>query len=255
MGKFDGVLLCCDIDGTLAVGREIPESNKAALATYTAEGGLLSLCSGRATAYLQRLEGVFPNAPYIAYNGTQIYDGKAEKVLWQCGMREEDRFAPARYLLDAGVADVRFYSYFSDGTGLPSETLTPSFDPARFREKTVLKNVYVFPDAQTAEARQAEMARIFPQYTFRRSWPEGVEQINPAAGKGVCVKRLKAITGAGCLVCVGDQEIDHPMLEAADLAFAPENATPATKRLARAVISSVERGSLADLIAILPSYL
>lgn len=255
MGKFEGVLLCCDIDGTLAIGHEIPECNKTALRTFTAEGGLLSLCSGRATAYLQKLEGVFPNAPYISYNGTQIYDNKAGKVLWECGMRDRDRFAPALYLLEAGAEGVRFYSYFSDGTGLPCEALAPSFDPALFREKTVLKNVYVFPDAQTAEARQAEMVRMFPQYTFRRSWPEGVEQINPAAGKGVCVKRLKAITGAKCLVCIGDQEIDHPMLEAADLAFAPENATPATKRLACAVVASAEKGALANLIEILPAYL
>lgn len=255
MGRFEGVLLCCDIDGTLAIGDRIPESNKTALATFTAEGGLLSLCSGRATAYLQKLEGVFPNAPYISYNGTRIYDGKTEKVLWECGMTDRDRFAPALYLLNVGATDVRFYSYFSDDTGLPCETLTPSFDPAVFREKTVLKNVYVFPNAQTAEARQAEMAHMFPQYIFRRSWPEGVEQINPAAGKGVCVKRLKAILGAKTLICIGDQEIDHPMLEAADLAFAPENATPTTKQLVRAVVASAEKGALADLVNILPLYL
>ena len=82
-----------------------------------------------------------------------------------------------------------------------------------------------------------------------------MEQINPAAGKGVCVKRLKAILGVKTLICIGDQEIDHPMLEAADLAFAPENATPTTKQLVRAVVASAEKGALADLVNILPLYL
>jgi len=255
MGKFDGVLLCCDIDGTLAIGLHIPERSQKGLAIFTAEGGMLSLCSGRSTDYLQKLEGVFPNAPYIACNGTEICDDKTGRLLWQQGMDGGDCFRTVEYLRTCRIPGIRCYCYFSDGSLIERGTTLEAFDTQSGIGKTVLKIVYVFPDEVTAENAENALKDLFPCYTFTRSWPEGVEQIHPQAGKGAAVLRLKKMLGARTLVCVGDQEIDHSMLRAADLAFAPANATMETKQLAREVLPAVEEGPLMDLVDLLPHYL
>lgn len=255
MGKFDGILLCTDIDGTLAIGPNIPKRNQTALAAFMAEGGLLSLCSGRGTDYLMKMEGVSPNAPYISFNGTEIYDGKAGRILWQQGMDGQKCFEVIRHLKEKGLGHIGGYCCFEDGSSVGREKELGAFDTACGQGKTVLKIVYVFPDEMTAEKTEEELKSAFPFYVFTRSWPEGVEQIHPMAGKGIAVKRLKELLGARTLVCIGDQEIDHSMLRAADLAFAPANATEDTKRLVKKVLSPVEEGALMDLIEILPQYL
>ena len=255
MGKFEGVLLCTDLDGTLAIGKDIPERNRRALSRFMAEGGMLSLCPGRGTDYLMKMEGVLPNAPYISCNGTEIYDGKAGKLLWQKGMEGADCFRVVEYLKDRGFSDIGGYCYFSDGSSLNRGTPLAAFDTMCGEGKTVLKIVYIFPDKVTAAQTEEDLKKVFPCYTFTRSWPEGVEQIHPEAGKGVAVQLLKQRLGARTLVCIGDEEIDHSMLRAADLAFAPANATEETKRLAREVLCPVEEGALMDLIDVLPRYL
>lgn len=255
MGKFDGVLLCTDIDGTLAVGPDIPKRNQTALADFMAEGGLLSLCSGRGTDYLMKMEGVFPNAPYISFNGTEIYDGKTNRVLWQQGMKGEECFQVIDYLKENGLGYIHGYCCFDDGRSVGREDEIGAFDTTCGQGRTVLKIVYVFPDEVTAEKTEEALKKRFPCYVFTRSWPEGVEQIHPMAGKGVAVKRLKELLGAHVLVCIGDQEIDHSMLQEADLAFAPANATQETMRLVREVFSPVQEGALMDLVDALPKYL
>lgn len=49
MNKFEGMLLACDMDGTLLdSSRRISERNERALRYFTEEGGRFSLATGRA---------------------------------------------------------------------------------------------------------------------------------------------------------------------------------------------------------------
>lgn len=71
-----------DIDGTLAVGHQIPESNLKALKALKDKGYLTFICTGRAPFYAQNLfkdltSGIIScNGRYISYLGEKLY-GKA----------------------------------------------------------------------------------------------------------------------------------------------------------------------------------
>ena len=47
MGKFDGILLCSDWDGTLSDSGNIPKANIDAIRYFQREGGLFTFASGR----------------------------------------------------------------------------------------------------------------------------------------------------------------------------------------------------------------
>ena len=47
MGKFDGVLLCSDWDGTLTDGRAVPQENIDAIRYFQKDGGYFTFASGR----------------------------------------------------------------------------------------------------------------------------------------------------------------------------------------------------------------
>lgn len=84
MGKFDGVLLVSDIDGTLLNKRhELTAPVREALASFTARGGLFTVATGRSFAGTAVLRPSLPlNAPVIHSNGAYIYDYEAGRELY-----------------------------------------------------------------------------------------------------------------------------------------------------------------------------
>lgn len=90
MKKFDGMLLACDMDGTLLDSdRQISEANIQALRYFTEQGGLFSLATGRAYAAVTDYIDLLPiNAPYCLLNGSLILNAQS-KVLHCAGMPEQ----------------------------------------------------------------------------------------------------------------------------------------------------------------------
>ena len=85
MGKFDGVLICSDFDGTFcpSTGR-IPKANLEAVEYFTARGGRFTIATGRVLrTFLPRLPLAPVNAPVILSNGGQLYDTTEGKMLAQ----------------------------------------------------------------------------------------------------------------------------------------------------------------------------
>ena len=83
MGKFDGVLLCTDLDDTLLTyDKRVSEGNVKALNYFMDNGGRFTFATGRVPrgAKLRR-EYIEPNAPMVCANGAGIYDFKTEKFL------------------------------------------------------------------------------------------------------------------------------------------------------------------------------
>ena len=85
MGKFDGIAILTDLDGTfLGKGGRMVERNVEAIEYFKAEGGLFSLSTGRMHYSLGKM--VFDvdklvNAPAILCNGTYLYDFEQKRVL------------------------------------------------------------------------------------------------------------------------------------------------------------------------------
>ena len=81
MGKYDGVLICSDLDGTICNSKgEISKENIDAINYFIENGGRFSLSTGRSPQYVKKL--IYCNAPVIALNGAMIYDILNEKMLY-----------------------------------------------------------------------------------------------------------------------------------------------------------------------------
>lgn len=83
MGKFDGVLLASDMDGTLLdSGHEISRENAEAVRYFTDNGGLFTIASGRMIPAIELYTRQLSiNAPVIALNGAAVYDIKSSALL------------------------------------------------------------------------------------------------------------------------------------------------------------------------------
>ena len=84
MGKYSGIVLLCDIDGTfIDTDMKIPRANLDALEYFRREGGTFSVCTGRtlqgANFYLERIKA---DIPIICQNGSAIYDTATGKYIW-----------------------------------------------------------------------------------------------------------------------------------------------------------------------------
>ena len=82
MGRFDGVLVCTDLDGTLFRNdKTVSRENREAIEYYKSEGGAFTFITGRIPCYADTAyAAVSPNVPYGCVNGGGVYEVKHEYV-------------------------------------------------------------------------------------------------------------------------------------------------------------------------------
>lgn len=97
-----------DIDGTLAVGRDIPESAAKAVARLRANGDLVFICTGRPKAYAQGVFGAYADG-FVCNNGRLAVLG--EKVLIDAALTPEQVERIKGILDEQGVG----YAFFGNG--------------------------------------------------------------------------------------------------------------------------------------------
>ena len=84
MGKFDGILLCTDLDGTLySDDKTVSRENLDAIEYFKSEGGLFTFITGRPpVTAVDICKTIHPNAPYGCFNGGAIFDPAKNEYLW-----------------------------------------------------------------------------------------------------------------------------------------------------------------------------
>lgn len=126
-----------------------------------------------------------------------------------------------------------------------SDTLPPDMS------KVILAYA-MLPDAKAAEtyALTSEIPHLRPQYYHDIFGPEiGIlEAFAEDATKANAVRELARRMGADRVVCFGDNVNDLPMMRAADLAVAVENALPEVKQAADIVIGPNTSDAVARFI-------
>ena len=273
MGKFDGVLLCSDIDGTLLTKEGFPEENIKAIKYFQENGGRFTLCTGRLFDFLDKYSHlVLPNAPFIAMNGTMIVDKTTGETLYSCpieldpGKETEATLRALPYLKAAYV--------FPEGhSRMVKLTDEGDFDvavPAGNDEKITVKaknaddlnSIFGYPDkskiykivftvaTELSDKAKAEITERFRGFTVFRSWINGIEVQSPLADKGKGARMLAKLLGdVKLLVCAGDFENDIAMIEAADIGYAVANAHPPVKEAAdRVTKRTCSEGAIAEII-------
>ena len=137
MNKFQGILLCSDLDGTLLnSNHEVSNENIKAIEYFMNNGGYFTFVTGRMPSYVSNIYNVVkPNAPFGCINGGGIYDYKKGEYLYinpiDNSVLELVEFID-KNMPDIGIQISTYKNvYFSKNTSAMEE----------FRRQTGLKNL------------------------------------------------------------------------------------------------------------------
>ncbi|MBP5772668.1 MAG: HAD family hydrolase [Eubacterium sp.] len=242
MGKFDGILICSDVDSTLTYETgKVSDENAKAIKYFQDEGGLFTLATGRAPSFMEHFsDKVKINAPVVSFNGTLLYDTEKDEIIKTWPMDREVVRKVFRYL-QRNYPDVWHYS-FGVNTSINAQyeaknhsaddgTLDELFDT--FPEE-MYKVLTVQSEPLTLEIKEDLIKTFGSEMQFYRSWNEGLEYVSLESGKGVAVDHLKKHLNGQIhtTVGVGDYENDITLLEYADIGYAVENSIDCVKEVA-----------------------
>lgn len=247
MKKFENVLFCTDLDGTLLNSKlEISKENLDAIEYFKSEGGLFTFVTGRVPeTFTDIYETIKPNAPVGCLNGGGIYDVKARKFLWK---------KPLSYDCLELVKDA-LDKIPSMGAQLNTENgiffCKDNFAMVEFRRLTGVKYIpckcerldcellkIVFGDADPNKIDElAKLLNSHPnadEYDFIRSELMLYEILPKGVSKGGIITKMSEILNIDPkkTIAVGDYNNDISMIKAAGLGFAVENAVDEAKAVA-----------------------
>lgn len=262
MGKFDGILICTDLDGTLLRNdKTISEENHEAIEFFKREGGYFTFITGRMYFTARSLyEMVKPNAPVGCINGGGIYDFEKEEYLWSMTLPHD-----ANELVDAVYRDVPsagiqmnaldkiYFCRDNDAMrGFRRRTGAP-YTEGNHMELDVPIGKVVFGDEVENIERIAEVLNNHPrsaEFDYIRSERTLYEILPKGSSKGNLLLKLADILGVDVAktVAIGDYNNDISMIRAAGVGIAVANAVDAAKEAADIVTVSNEEHAVARII-------
>ena len=267
MKKFEGLLLACDMDGTLLDNdRNISSANLRALHHFPDEGGLFSLATGRAfAAVTDYLDALPVNAPYSLLNGSLVMDVQ-HRPLHCAGMPGQsvalidevlarfpqvgcEVFLPERILVCrmSPETDHHMRVLHLDYTCVSSGELP---DPAEWCQVN-----YTGTPSVIASVR-AHLAPMSDTFSAVATMPTFCEVTRAGIGKGTALRQIAADCGIPrARVCAaGDSDNDLSMLDWAAIGFVPANATPDILLHADVCIRDNDHDAIAQVIDYLEQY-
>lgn len=263
MGKFDGILICSDLDGTLYRNdKTISGENKAAIEYFKREGGYFTFITGRMPYYsTDAYEAVRPNVPFGCVNGGGVYDGEGKKYVWTAKM--PDGVTELIEYIDGLFSNVGIQVCTFGKTYFSKENDTM----VRFRHSTKLPNFVadyhdvkepigkiIFGSDIESEILAIEKAlRGHPRadtFDFVRSERALFEILPKGVHKGLALSKLAEYLKIDKkrTVGVGDYNNDVGMFSEAGVGIAVSNASKAALDAADIVTVSNEEHAIARVI-------
>ncbi len=256
MGKFDGYLICSDLDGTFDGKGDTVEVNKRAVKYFTDNGGKFTFITGRTASYLMETDYInIANAPMGVLNGGIIYDFQNEKLLRES--RLEFKLGEFAELADCGKFDIQALGIYNECFGA-WERKEKFSDYSYLFNSHLIKIHCIFKTPEEADEFKefAKNHEFFKNTFISKSWHLGVEFNAADATKGDVIQFLKNhFENIHTSVGIGDFENDIKLLEYADIGVATGNAIDEVKQTADLVVKDCKEYAIKDLIEILESRL
>ena len=251
MGKFDGILLVSDLDGTLLTNdKRLSEENREAIDRFVEGGGIFTFATGR-TTYGMRvvLEQYTPATLIECLNGGGIYDPKTGECLWALqlddSVEELTAFVRAEFP-NVGIELCGLYESWCLHKTFLSEFYReyeklPCLNVSHRGDADPLVKIYLYSEADSQQAL-ADALNAHPlakRFELVRSGPELYEIMPKDAKKGKGLLRLADMLGIPRekTVAIGDNDNDLSMIEMAGIGVAVANATPKAKAVADLVLN------------------
>lgn len=262
MGKFDGILLCTDLDGTLLTSKSIvSDENIKAINYFKSEGGKFVFVTGRVPkgAGLMR-KWVEPNAPIVVFNGAGIYDFEKEELLWGAYLTEDAKkvveYVEARtpdFGLVVCTDEKVYFPVMNDWVDAYYKLENMPLDRTPWREikEKWKKALFVInSDYMQIVIDAVEESGYRNDFHFVKSCANYYEIIPKGQNKGTGLEKLCKITGIPKenVIAIGDNENDIEMIQYAGLGVAVGNATESVKKIADIVTVTNDENAVAKII-------
>lgn len=239
MGKFSGILLACDVDGTLVENGVLSDENAEAIRWYIEEGGLFTVATGRTPQHIK--EHYMPklkiNAPMICVNGTAVADENSFEILWEQKMPNVfDKLIKSAHSLI--VPEKIFLYEFLETVEVSEEIPKGEF----------YKILIITKTPEDTGLLKEKFVPAFPELHFSRSWHTGFEATSAQAGKGIALSKLKELTNAKFTIGMGNFENDLTLLESADYAVAVSDASDDVKAVSDFITENDAKCGVAEFI-------
>ncbi|MBR6903116.1 MAG: HAD-IIB family hydrolase [Clostridia bacterium] len=267
MGRFDGCLLACDIDGTLIYDKLLPERNIRKIEEFVSKGGAFSLSTGRTVQAISDVtEKIKCISPSVLSNGCVIYDFQNNKAISQKLLSNEVLQMAETVINTVGIgvevhtADkvlVPFRSLMSD-LHEQYESMQAQFVSLKeIVQEKINKIIYFIENEKQRDAvhRIAEGYKEVSVFYDTSATINGVkqnyvEQMPKGVSKAAALKdlcRMLKIKNGGYFA-IGDYYNDIEMLKSADISAVPCEAPEDVKETASTVVGSAANGAVADFI-------
>ncbi len=263
MKKFEGMLFCTDLDGTLySDDKTVSKQNLEAIEYFKSEGGLFTFITGRVPqTAVEMCDIIKPNAPYGCINGGGIYDHIQDKYLWKTFISDEVLElvrAVDTQLPEIGIQlntektvyfnkDNDAMEWFREITGLPN--ISCSYEAVR---EPVFKVVLAHMDPKQIIALE-KLLKNHPKaqdFILISSEARLFEILPKGVSKGNLLCKMAEILGIDIskTVAVGDYYNDISMIEKAGRGFAVANAVDDAKAVADFITVSNNEHAIAKII-------
>ncbi len=264
MGKFDGILICTDLDGTLLrKDKSVSNENKEAIEYFKSEGGLFTIVTGRMPYYVGKIaEEVKPNVPFGCANGGGLYDYQKGEYIWTEPIHESvmelvrciDEKFPTMGIQTCTFEKTYFYKensameHFRKVTRLPN--LTCHYNDVK---ETVAKMLFCSDNEKDllGVIDTLDKHPLAEKFDFIRSEKALYEILPKGMSKGSVIEKLCELCGIDInkTIALGDYNNDISMFSAAKAGIAVSNACPDALAAADFVTVSNEEHAIAKVIA------
>lgn len=252
MGKFDGILILSDLDGTFRGEEGTAEAHSEVVRYFTDNGGRFGFATGRAAAYMTE-QPFFDliNTPCCLFNGGLIYDFEKKHTICQTSVD----FSVQDFLDAVDLNALRCKKMIAAcNPKEPMVVVEQNCEDIEVLSCRPLKQVFVFEDVEDADFF-ADSIRALPLMNnsyISKSWSVGVEVTSANATKGHAFKAIKEYLGnIHTTVGVGNYYNDIPLLQYADIGIAVGNAPQAVKAAADIIVPACNDFGFRDVIRLL----
>ena len=237
--KYEGFLICTDVDGTFS----ITDENIRAIKEFQAEGGKFTVATGRNVNYIDEyfspLE-IKPNAPAIMCNGGVIYDYLNDKIV------QENFIAPEYLEIFTKAAQDLDVEMRISQRGAKAEKETVFVPNENIDKDKMYKAVWII--REKPEAEEYIRKNFEKDFEITKSCSSLIETNKKGISKSSGTLFVKEYTKCHTLICVGDYGNDIPMLKTADISYAVENAIDEVKEAAMRVTVKNTDSAIARII-------
>lgn len=259
--KFDGVLFCSDLDGTLLrTDKSISQKNLEAIEYFKANGGTFTIMTGRMPYAMGNIIGaVNPNAPIGFGNGLGIYDSKTnEKHCLSYVDSSVMEIVKKVYELFPAVG-IELTTHDCIYTVRANDTVLKHFEDENHELIQVDANDFSLPIAKIVfAAKEYELESFISEikkwqmekFRLIRSDDLYFEILPKTAGKECLLENLKNLLADKVkkTIAIGDNDNDAKMLALADFGIAVENASEKAKASADLITVNNENDAIAKVI-------